>query len=56
MSKGRSGGRNSSSRNDQRANVHNPNNPAHKAASNNRSNQINPNNPAHHSSRQGNKE
>jgi hypothetical protein len=35
----------------QRANVKNPNNPAHGAATNNRSNQMNPNNPAHRSSR-----
>ena len=55
MSKGRSGGKTSSSRNSQRANVRNPNNPAHQAATNNRSNQMNPNNPAYRGSRQGNK-
>ncbi len=52
MSKsGRHGGH-SPSRNDQRSNIHNPNSPAHKAATDNRSNQINPNNPAHTSSQQ----
>ena len=55
MGKGRGGGKNSANRNNQRANVHNPTSPAHKAASNNRSNQINSNNSAYHSSRQGNK-
>ena len=35
----------------QRSNVLNPNNPAHRAATNNRSNQMNPNNPARRSSR-----
>lgn len=30
--------------NNQRSNVKNPNNPAHKAANDNRSNQLNPNN------------
>jgi hypothetical protein len=32
--------------NDQRSNVKNPNNPAHKSAQDNRANQINPNNSA----------
>lgn len=41
----------SSSPNDQRSNVKNPNNPASRAASNNRSNQMNPNNPSHRASR-----
>jgi len=40
----------------QRANVKNPNNPRHKAATNNRNNQMNPNNPTYGSSRQGNKQ
>jgi hypothetical protein len=31
------------SSNDQRANVKNPNNPAHKASQDNRANQLNPN-------------
>jgi len=48
MSKGRGRG-------NQRANVKNPNNPAHKAASNNRSAQLNPNSPAYKNSRSGNK-
>ena len=51
MARGR-GGRNSSG--NQRADVHNPNNSAHKAAADNRANQLNPNNPAHSGSRQGN--
>lgn len=55
MSKGKGGGNSSSSRNNQKANIHNPNSPAHKAASGNRSNQMNPNNPAYNSSRQSNK-
>ena len=46
------GGRGSSG--NQRADVHNPNNAAHKAAADNRANQLNPNNPAHSGSRQGN--
>jgi len=50
MGKDRSGGHSSGN---QRANVKNPNNPAHKAAAKNRSNQMNPNNPAHPSSRSG---
>ena len=37
--------------NDQRSNVKNPNNPAHKSDQDNRANQLNPNNPAHWSSR-----
>ena len=44
-------GRTGPSPNDQRSNVKNPNNPAHKSAGDNRSNQMNPNNPAHRSSR-----
>lgn len=52
MSKSSGRGGHSSSRNDQRSNVHNPNSPAHKAATDNRSNQRNPNNPAHTSSQQ----
>lgn len=51
MSKGKGGG---TGRNNQRANVHNPNSAAHKAASNNRSTQMNPNSAAYRSSRQGN--
>ena len=35
------------SRNDQRSNSKNPNNPAYKASADNRSNQLNPNNPEH---------
>ncbi len=51
---GKTGGQSghSQNRNDQRANIHNPNNSAHKAATDNRSNQMNPNNPAHSSSQQ----
>jgi hypothetical protein len=49
---GRSG-RTGPSPNDQRSNVMNPNNPAHRAAANNRSNQMNPNNPGYRSSRGG---
>ena len=37
----------------QRANVKNPNNPSHKAASDNRSNQLNPNSQAYRSTRSG---
>lgn len=37
----------SPSPNDQRANVLNPNTPAHRAAQNNHANQLNPNNPAY---------
>ena len=51
MARGK-GGRGSSG--NPRADVNNPNNPAHKAAANNRANQRNPNNPAHAGSRQGN--
>ena len=40
--------------NDQRSNVHNPNNHEHKDAVDNRSNQLNPNNHAYHDSRGGN--
>ncbi len=47
MSKGKGG----QSRNDQRSNSMNPNNPAHHASANNSSNQGNPNNPAYASSR-----
>jgi hypothetical protein len=47
MSKGRKSGQ---SRNDQRSNSMNPNNPASRSAANNRSNQLNPNSPAHHES------
>lgn len=39
------------SRNDQRSNSINPNNPASKAAANSRSIQLNPNYPAYHQSR-----
>ena len=49
----RLGGRSDPSRNDQRSNVMNPNNPASSAATNNRNNQMNPNNPAYRSSRGG---
>jgi len=52
MGKGRGGG---SSRNNQRANIHNPNSATHRAASNNRSTQMNPNSAAYRSSRQGNR-
>ena len=48
MSKGRGRG-------NLRANVKNPNNPAHRAASNNRSAQLNVNSPAYKSSRSGNR-
>lgn len=41
------------SQGNQRANVKNPNNPAHRAAAGNRSNQMNPNSPAYRSSRSG---
>lgn len=51
MARGR-GGRSSSG--NQRSDVKNPNNPAHKAAAENRSSQLNPNNPAYAGSRQGN--
>lgn len=47
MSKSGSHGGHSQGRNNQRSDVHNPNNSAHKAAADNRSNQINPNNAAH---------
>ena len=39
------------SRNNQRSNSMNPNNPAYKASMDNRSNQHNPNNSSYHSSR-----
>ena len=52
MSKSGSHGGHSQSRNDQRSNIHNPNNAAYKAAADSRSNQMNPNNPAHASSQQ----
>ena len=39
-------GKKSPSRNDQRSNAKNPNNPASKSASDNRSNQMNPNHKA----------
>ena len=45
---GGKGGRGSGN---QRADVHNPNNPAYKAAADNRSNQMNPNNDAYWTSR-----
>jgi len=51
MSKSGSHGGHSQGRNDQRSNVHNPNNQAHKEANDNRSNQMNPNNPTYTSSR-----
>ncbi|MHA2246299.1 MAG: hypothetical protein ACXADY_15150 [Candidatus Hodarchaeales archaeon] len=41
----------SSSRNDQRSNTLNPNNPAFKHTQDSRANQLNPNNPAFRSSR-----
>ena len=44
---------NRGSRNDQRSNAKNPNNPDQKAATDNRSNQLNPNNPAYDSSQKG---
>jgi hypothetical protein len=50
VSKSGSRGGHSQSRNDQRSNVHNPNNPAYKDAANNRSDQMNPNNSAHSNS------
>ena len=40
-----------SSRNNQRSNSMNPNNPAYKASRDNRSNQLNPNNTSYHSLR-----
>ena len=43
--------RNRSSRNNQRSNSMNPNNPAYEASRDNRSNQHNPNNSSYHSSR-----
>ncbi len=52
MSKGK-GGSSSANRNNQRANIHNPNSPAHKAARDNRSTQLNSNSSAYRSSRQG---
>ena len=48
MGKGRGHG-------NQRANVKNPNNQAHKAASNNKSAQLNPNNPTYRSARANSK-
>ena len=45
MGKGK-GGR-GQSRNDQRSNSMNPNNPAHQGSQDNRSDQLNPNNPEH---------
>jgi len=45
-----------SSRNAQRSNSKNPNNPAYKASKDNSSNQINPNNPAYESSRESERE
>ena len=54
MSQGDSGNKGSApSPNDQRSDVKNPNNPAHKSAQDNRSNQMNPNNPAHPSKQGG---
>ena len=41
----------SQNRNDQKSNIHNPNNPGHKAAVNNRSNELNTNNPRHPNSK-----
>ena len=41
------------SRNDQRSDAKNPNNPARKIAADNRSNQLNPNNKAYRGSRSG---
>ena len=52
MGKGKSGS-SSVNRNNQRANVRNPNSPTHKAAKDNRSTQLNPNSSAYRSSRQG---
>jgi len=52
MGKGR-GGNSSANRNNQRANVRNPNSPAHKATRDNRSTQLNPNSSTYRSSRQG---
>jgi len=48
LGKGGKGGR---SRNDQRSDALNPNNPSSKAASDNRANQLNPNSPAYKSTR-----
>jgi hypothetical protein len=52
MSKSGGHGGHLQSRNDQRSNVHNPNNSAYKGSIDNRSNQMNPNNPTHTSSQQ----
>jgi hypothetical protein len=52
MSKSGGHGGHSQSRNDQRSDIHNPNNAANKAATDNRSNQMNSNNPAHTGSQQ----
>jgi hypothetical protein len=52
MSKSGGHGGHSQSRNDQRSNIHNPNNAANKAAADNHSNQMNPNNPVHTNSQQ----
>lgn len=52
MGKGK-GGSSLANRNNQHANIHNPNSPAHKAARDNRSTQLNPNSSAYRSSRQG---
>ena len=49
MARGKGGGSGN-----QRADVRNPNNAAHKAANDNRANQLNPNNPAYSGSRRGN--